>query len=123
MTLVVTGVLKLFDGTDGRLAHHHGQILSLMSSPAVLFLAGVLEVVLGIALMTRFWKISLYIVTALLICFWSVTILAIVSGADPQSCGCIGPVTLDYPSHLALIAGMYALTLTMFLRIGREPQN
>lgn len=123
LVLIVTGMLKTLDGNDVDHVSRKEPLLALLSNHTLLVTAGILEIILGVALFSRYWKTGLFAVAILVIAFWFITLAAFLSEADPSTCGCIGPITLNYSSHFALLAGLYLFILAAWLQGERNSRS
>lgn len=115
-TLFATGVLKLWFGP---LPHeHHGphSWQQQLTEGPLFLIVGIVEIGLGILLLSRYWRGAAFAVLGLLSLFWAFLLTQLVSKEPIKSCGCFGPIEIGFPAHLALVVGLFALALSAVLR-------
>ena len=108
LVFIGAGGMKLFGNEMASPESLPGWVLW-TQNPTLLIILAIVEVVLGILLLTRYWQAAILACTVLTTVFAGYLFLLAVAGVDLRICSCFGPREITPASHFLLLGGMFAV--------------
>jgi len=123
--LIATGSMKLFlPALEQGESPQSPNVVFGHWGEAALVAAAVYELVVGIALWTRFWRLAGHLALCFVLLAWAVLLATVASGGPIASCGCLGSARLPLAGHVALLLGLALLCwLTLVPPPSRLPEE
>ncbi len=121
LLLSVSGILKL---VNPEVADTHvlskSPLLGAMFNVEVRVAVALVECVVAIMLLTRWWRIGMVSALSLTVLFLLFLLTLQLSGIPASSCGCMGSVPLDVHTHSLLLLGVGCASVGSLLRPARH---